>query len=367
MSFLFESGEEETSNTQDNWSDLPQFMKDFYRKDTATAEKIGNRAEDLGNWLYKNEAHFADMSPEEIAAYEGMMGQVDESQGMIDGSLDILGLSDKYENAYTDDVVNTTLERMQREADREQAERGASAASIGGLNSTRAAVADAVAENLHGMSQAEMEAKLRSQAFDTSVNYGFNESGVMRDAAGQALDTEMAGANFGTMFGEKSRQIEEAQKNAKRNAKKEGLSTWADLFASSRGAQTPGVSTSTQVTPTASPIQQAASAGLSAASMWSQMGSDERMKEDIEPSSGALDKLAKLKSHDYRYRKGLGDGRTHRRAGLMAGDVRRSGIEGGVIDDHPSGYDHVDPYAILSTVVDAVNEINDRDKARGIA
>lgn len=89
---------------------------------------------------------------------------------------DIGAIRSGYENQYTDDVVNTTLAGMTREQQRAQLERDARAASVGGLSNSRAAVADAVAGNLSQMSMAEMEAKLRSDAFNTAANYGLQET-----------------------------------------------------------------------------------------------------------------------------------------------------------------------------------------------
>lgn len=131
-------------------------------------------------------------------------------------------LRSKYESEYTDDVVNTTLAGMERQAQREQLARDAKAAQVGGLSNTRAAVADAVAGNLTGMSMAEMEAKLRDQAFNTAAGYGLQEGQLSQDfglsqsqfAAGQSEAQrawDMAMSEFG-LSQEQARMASELQK-----------------------------------------------------------------------------------------------------------------------------------------------------------
>lgn len=94
---------------------------------------------------------------------------------------DIDSIRSGYESGYTDDVVDTTLAGMTREAQRAQLERDARAASVGGLSNSRSAVADAVAGQLTGMNMAEMEAKLRDQAFNNAAQFGLEEAGMRND------------------------------------------------------------------------------------------------------------------------------------------------------------------------------------------
>lgn len=106
-----------------------------------------------------------------------------------------------YESAYTDSVVDTTLAGMQRQAQRDQLARESQGAAIGGTSNTRTAVGNAVAQNLSGMSMAEMEAKLRDNAFNTAAQYGLQE-GDMRnqfglDSASFTADQRAAQRQYG--------------------------------------------------------------------------------------------------------------------------------------------------------------------------
>ena len=67
-----------------------------------------------------------------------------------------------------------------------------------------------------------------------------------------------------------------------------------------------------------------------------------------------------MSAKEYSYKDGFGH-TTDRTTGLMAQDVERAGIVGGVKEI--GGVKHVDPYAILATVASAVRELDDRTKA----
>ena len=87
------------------------------------------------------------------------------------------------------------------------------------------------------------------------------------------------------------------------------------------------------------------------------MMSDERVKEEIsEATESALDKLENLSAKEYKYKDGFGHTRT-RTTGLMAQDLEKAGIEGAVTEI--DGVKHVDPYPVLATVVQAVNELRE--------
>jgi hypothetical protein len=89
---------------------------------------------------------------------------------------DVGALRGSYESGYTDNVVNTTLAGMTREAQRAQLARDAKNAAIGGTSNSRSAVADAVAGQLTGMNMAQTEAGLRDKAFNTAATFGLQEA-----------------------------------------------------------------------------------------------------------------------------------------------------------------------------------------------
>jgi hypothetical protein len=148
--------------------------------------------------------------------------------------------------------------------------------------------------------------------------------------------------------------------DAKRNAKKDAMSWYTDVFNSSRQLPSTGGGTTTGQQPGKSPISNILGAAASAAGIWSAM-SDERVKEDIEVEDHALDKLRDLDAYSYRYKDGYGHTREET-TGLMAQDLERSGIVGAV-RERSDGVKMVEPYAVLATVVAAVRELDDRTRS----
>lgn len=241
---------------------------------------------------------------------------------MLMGSADYDAFRTGYENPYTQNVVDTTLRSMQHQADVEQAQRAASEAAVGGISSTRMAVADATAEALNGMNMAQMEAALRSEGFNTASNLGLQQqqmqmgianSGFGEQEAESRLNMDLAGANFGLQedysrlmadlaaagydlssaylddqtkaaleqmgltqtgatwdatTGEQQRLINDANAEAQRTAAQDALTWESQIFNSSRGIQAPVGTTQTSTTPGPSPFNQAVGAATSAAGVW---------------------------------------------------------------------------------------------------
>lgn len=123
---------------------------------------------------------------DQAAGFAGDTGLSDEAAKAAGFDMD--ALRQKYTSGYTDDVVNTTLAGMTRAADRERLGREGRAAAVGGTTNTRAAVADAVAQQLTGMNMAEQEAKLRDQGFRTAIEGAQGEAGLELDR-GKLYDT----------------------------------------------------------------------------------------------------------------------------------------------------------------------------------
>ena len=101
-----------------------------------------------------------------------------------------------------------------------------------------------------------------------------------------------------------------------------------------------------------------AGTSLLGAGMQAGLISDERVKEEVEPLTGALDHIRRQRPSSYRYSDPSYDrvpeaGR--RSAGLMAQDLE--GIPGAVIE-HESGVKMVDPYPVMATIAAAVQELD---------
>lgn len=90
--------------------------------------------------------------------------------------------------------------------------------------------------------------------------------------------------------------------------------------------------------------------GMNAAGSYFGAQSDRRLKENIVPNENALDKVKKLKAYFYNFK-----GKTEKELGLMAQDVQEVLPEG---VSEQNGILHVKTYAIISLLVDAVNELS---------
>ena len=348
-----------TTQKTDPYSGLPDWAMDYYKDDAATGSALLDSSSKVAEWLSKNPQQIANMSNSETAAVERMLREGQQSQSLLDQARKAIG-GDKYMSGYTDDVVDTTLAGMDRNYARDMAARGASEAAIGGIGGTRAAVADALGGQLHGMDRAQMEAKLRDDAFRFGSEMGLNEAGALESLAGSGLDAAAKTSQFQSTYGAMNRDINQKRLDAQREAPRDALSWYADMFNSSRQLPSTGGGTATGQQPGKSVASQVLGAASTAAGIWAAF-SDERVKEDIEVEHDALDKLRDLDAYRYRYKEGYGHTRDET-TGLMAQDLERAGIVGAVRET-PDGVKVVEPYAVLATVVAAVKELDDRTRS----
>lgn len=358
MSGLFKRKTEKTTQTTDPYSGLPAWAKDYYANDAAMGSDLIGDAASIRDQLAANPRLIEGMSDNERMALESMLAQTGESQGLLGEAQAALG-GDRYMSGYTDDVVDTTLAGMDRSYARDMASRGASEAAIGGMGSTRAAVADALGGQLHTMDRAQTEAQLRDSAFRFGSEMGLNEAGVLEGLARSGMDIAGQGAQYQGAYGAMERDIDQQRADAEREAGRDAYSWYTDVFNSSRQLPQTGGGTTTGTQPGKSPFQNILGAASTAAGIWTAM-SDERVKEDIEVETDALDKLREVDAYSYRYKDGYGHTRD-RTTGLMAQDLERAGIKGAVIE-RPDGVKSVDAYSVLATVVQAVRELDDRTR-----
>jgi hypothetical protein len=359
MSSLFKPKQQTTTSTQNPYAGLPDWVTKYYQEDAQTGSGILDSAAGIAEWLSKNPSEVVGMSDDERAALDGILSQTNKSMGYLDDARAAIG-GDRYMSGYTDDVVDTTLAGMDRNFARDVAARGASEASIGGIGGTRAAVADALGGQLHGMDRAAMEAKLRDDAFRFGSEMGLNEAGALESLAGSGMSTAGQAAQFQSTYGAMDRDLRQKQLEANRESGRDAMSWYTDVFNSTRQLPQTGGGTSTGTQPGKSLFSNILGAASTAAGIWSAV-SDERVKEDIEVEDDALDKLRDLDAYRYRYKDGYGDTREET-TGLMAQDLERAGIVGAV-REREDGVKVVEPYAVLATVVAAVRELDDRTRS----
>jgi len=338
---------------------MPEWLRAAFEGDSEFRTGLLDKGSNVAADLEANPREVLGLSGDEMNARDLLWDEYDRSQGVSQDALS--RLDGGFEDIYTDDVVNTTLAGMQRQADRDRLLRDSQAAAVGGTSNTRAAVGNAVADNLSGMSMAEMEAKLRSDATRFGAEMGLSETELM-----DQINSGMFGRGTTTSgalgaIAEEQRRLEQEQLDADRNAPMEATSWLADLFSGTQYDKGPigGTTTSqqtgtgTETQPTASPFQKLLGIGASLGGAWLQ--SDEDVKEDIAEREGsALDALRDLRVAEYDYRDGYGH-TNQRTTGLIAQDLEKAGITGAV--QVRGGVRHVDPYAVLATVVGAVQEL----------
>jgi hypothetical protein len=353
---------ESTTNISSPYVGLPDWAAQYYRDDMALAQGAIGSTTDIRNFLAENPRAIEGISEEEYAALDSLLEAEGASLDQLTRAEDMIG-GEQFMSGYTDDVVDTTLSGIQRQADRERAGRGASEASIGGITNTRSAVADMLAGESTARTMAETEAQLRDQAHRFGVEAGFQGAGTLRDLAGAGFDISRGASGAQGALGALGREQRQQQSDEVRTAGQQAQSWWTDVFSSQRQTPATGATSSstTRTTPGPSPLSQIMGTAATAAGIWAQL-SDERTKEHIELSEDALDKLRMVPGYDYEYRdefKDLG-GERGRTAGLMAQDIEAAGIEGAVSEI--DGVKVVNPYPVLATVVQAVRELDARTR-----
>jgi hypothetical protein len=335
-------------------------------------------------------------------ALTAMLGDTDMSMDDIRAS---------YENAFTDDVVDTTLAGMDRKQQQELARLAAEGAAVGGTTNTRGAVADAVLTNLHNMDRAKTEAGLRSDAFNTAAEFGLQEADLRRILAGDLSDLsfeeqaalqgladgeaggllDIAGAegsiadrlsglgsDYGKMggmyadlgnqrgmaqagFGELSRNLQQQQMDETRTAGKQAYSWLSDIYGKTRGQKANATETTQE---TASPFQQALGTAVAAAGAFAQSDEttkDVRQKGLDETGPGALDTVRNLGGLErYAYKSGEGH-RSDEHHGYMAQRVEKADPD--LVSEGVGGTKHVDSYALMTTIAEAVAELDRKVEA----
>lgn len=299
------------------------------------------------------------------------------------------GLPGDFEGGYVNDVVDTTLEGMDRQAQREALARESQGAAIGGTSNSRTAVGNAVADQLTGMNMGKMEAQLRDDAKRFGTDASFKSADMLRSLGldaqgreGQGFDERLAAGNFemerGTTmadlakskfgigqgqaagnagFGELERGLAQQGMDAEWGSDQQAASWLTSILG---GTQTNVAQGNTQsvTEPAPSPFSQIMGAAAMAGGMFM---SDEASKEDIAYTTGSdLDKLSKIAPATYSYRPGYGH-REDRHTGLIAQDIERAGIEGAVLTNE-DGLKVVDSYPVLATIVGAVRELDERTR-----
>lgn len=161
-----------------------------------TGRAVGDARSGVNRAMAGLEGNFANVTnPLEGVrhSYDGVTDQYGDVMGEYAGlpmdGADMDGTYARFEDPYIDDVVDTTLDGMRFEAQLERQQRLSSEAAIGGSSSSRAGVADALAQRLTGMNMGEMEAGLRSDAFRMARELGMDEADLlaqMADTRGRA-------------------------------------------------------------------------------------------------------------------------------------------------------------------------------------
>ena len=407
-------GSQETTSETNPWANMPDWQEDYFKKGAEFSSGLWDRGTAVADDLAANPREIFGMSEGEAAGLDSILqggadarDKFDESQGMLEGFEDYNSdfgnyedlqarasgnLTGGYEDRYVDDVVDTTLAGMDRNAQREALARESRNAATGGTSNSRTAVGNAIAGQLSGMNRAEMEAKLRQDAQQFGTDANFKETELLRGLAGDEMAKlgqgfEEGQYNDGTQFnildrirqggldewnlgmgegqamssfGETERGLNQQALDEARTADQQSTSWLANLFSGSQGNSGPTGGVQTNTTPGPSTFSQILGAGTAVGGMF--MGSDENMKHDIAPMEHGLNALKDVTPATYEYNDDAPvtvekKGRT---AGLMAQDLEHIP---GAVTMATNGYRYVDPYPVLATVVQAVKELDRRTGA----
>ena len=348
LSNIFGGGSKTTTVENDPYKNMPEWMQDAYRNDAAFREDLLDDASRVSSDMARQDPReILGVSDSEKAALgyglsglndaRDTLGDLGDYRGdwqygkagrelgeasstdnklmKIGDNLSDINLQKKQKNymgRYTDDVVDTTLAGMQRQADRESLQRESANAAIGGTTNTRQAVSDAVAGQLTGMNMGEMEAKLRDEAhrfgvgagedaarfaldkrttkgdlYESAGRFGLNEADS-RMALGDrraeldemanrfGLDTAklesalgLGGAGLLDQYGEKKRGLTQAgldaEYDAENYAEREALTWLNQIYSGSATPKGPVGSTQSTTEPTAGLGQQIIGAAIGAA------------------------------------------------------------------------------------------------------
>lgn len=351
------SGRDQTTTQISNpYAGLPKFVENYYRDDIRRTENQYPALNEIRNDMIRNPREIVGISDEETMALENIMGasdnlslNLDEARGMISG--------EDFMSGYTDDVVDTTLAGLQRQFDRDRVARGASQAAIGGLSGSRAGVADAVAESLHGLNMSQVEAQLRDNAYRFGVGAGGNAASMLAGLADQEFQGDLTETSTMGAYGALGRDLAQQEADVEYTRRADPWNWYNSQFDTIRDLPGTGGGTTTQQQPGPSAASQLLGGAATAAGIWSML-SDERAKEEIEEHSDALSLLRDIPAYTYRYRDGLGHTKS-RTAGLMAQDLE---VIEGAVSEREDGYKVVDPYPVLATVVQAVRELDARTR-----
>lgn len=345
-------GKNTSTSTSDPFANMPDWQKEAIQGDVEFRQKFLEQGGDLADWLAENPREILGLSPDELAGRDILYGGGEQADWLSDIAAGRLGKD--YESEYTDDVVDTTLAGMERQRQRDRLREDAAAAATGGTSNTRAAVAQAVGDNLSGMNMAEMEAKIRDDAFRFGSEMGLAEGQFANQMANDSITRALGlGGSIGAI-GEAGRSLAQAQLDANRGSGQEALSWLGNLYAGTNTGHGPTGGTQTQTTPGPSTFSQILGVGTT---LLGGFLSDETTKEDIVPMEVGLDALKDVTPATYEYKEGMPTDKRGRTAGLMAQDLEHIP---GAVETGADGYKRVDAYPVLATVVQAVKELDKR-------
>ena len=194
-------GTTETTTVSDPWANMPEWMEDAYKQDSALQQKLMDQGQGVADELASNPREILGPSDNEYAGMDKILESGDIAGGLGDNASSWLGRD--YNSDYTDDVVDTTLEGMDRQHQRDMLRREAQGAAVGGTSNNRVSVGNAVAGGEHARAMAEQEAALRDDAHRFGVDSGFKDAELSNrfanDEFGRGLQLGGALGSYGEM------------------------------------------------------------------------------------------------------------------------------------------------------------------------
>jgi hypothetical protein len=122
----------------------------------------------------------------------------------------------QFMNPYTQQVVNTSMQDLERQRQMQQSQMGAAATAAGAFGGSRHGIAQAETNRAFADQGAQMAAGLRSQGFNTALGAAQQQQGIQSQLAGQGFNFGQSITNQQMQQGTQQQQMLQALIDAQR-------------------------------------------------------------------------------------------------------------------------------------------------------
>jgi hypothetical protein len=211
-----------TSTTQS----LPAYQEEYLKNLLSSAEKLANQPTTIPDY------QVASMSPAQQQAIQLGVSGIGAYQPMMQAGATTLGQGvsslspqayQQFMNPYVDQVVDQSMQDLQRQADIERQRIGSGAIQGGAFGGSRQAVAEQELQRNTSDAMARQSAQLRSQAFESAQNRAqqagelFGKLGLQQAALGESAQAaQQRDISLLSQLGGQEQQQQQAEIDAQR-------------------------------------------------------------------------------------------------------------------------------------------------------